>query len=360
MAAGLPTAYRHIRDGQRPLRFGADGKFRILHLTDIHEVPIPTSDAEYNEAESRKSKETLEVIRRCVELAKPDLVVFGGDNISGFRPECTYEYMRETIKRIVAPVAEKSIPLAVIFGNHDSETVCSQPFTHRENQMCIFAEYGNLRSTMNDEDVFGCGNCSLPIMRSDCDRIAWNIWCIDSNDYIRQPDFSRPTDLGYDFVHEDQLEWRECTAEKLRAENGGVPVPSLLFQHIPLLQVYDAFTEVGEAETGAFEKFGRHFKVPNDAFISGTLREPPCPTNERRDEFESWKRTGDIVAAFFGHDHPNDFTLELDGIRLVQTPGVRYHADTGIRGGRLIIIDENIPDSYETEVYYFPLFGEKW
>lgn len=360
MATGLPTAYRHIREHQRPLRFADNGKFRILHLTDIHEVPIPTADEEYNAAERRKSTETIEVIRRCIELAKPDLVIFGGDCISGYRPETTYEYMRETLKRIVEPVADKNIPLAVIFGNHDSETVFTQPFTHRENQMCIYAEYGNLRSTMNDADIFGCGNCSLPILRSDSNRIAWNIWCIDSNDCIRQPDFSRPVDLGYDYVHEDQLNWREQAAEQLAARNGGKPVPSLLFQHIPLLQVYDILAEADRDEAGAFEKFGKYYKVPDGAFVSGALREPPCPTNERRDEFESWKKTGDIVAAFFGHDHSNDFTYELDGIRLVQTPAVRYHAGTGIRGGRLIVIDENIPDSYETKVYQFPLFGNKW
>ncbi len=38
MAKGLPDSKKHIKERQAPLRFGADGKFRILHLTDIHEV----------------------------------------------------------------------------------------------------------------------------------------------------------------------------------------------------------------------------------------------------------------------------------------------------------------------------------
>jgi len=354
MSTGLPTAHRHIRSKQAPLRFGADGKFRILHLTDIHEVDPAMDDDEDRSVPERKSAETLNVIRRCIELAKPDLVVFGGDNISGFWQEFTFEYMRSTIKRIIAPIAEKNIPLAIVFGNHDSEAADKLPFLHRENQICVYSEYDNFRSSMNDADVFGCANCSLPILRSDSDKTAWNIWCIDSNDYIRQPDYSRPVDLGYDYVHTDQIEWRSKASEQLKEQNGGKAVPSILFQHIPVLQEYDMFEETAPGTPGSFEKFGKHYRVPDGVFSSGSLNEAPCPTNERRDEFESWVKTGDVVAAFFGHDHVNDFTEEVCGIKLVQTPGAGYHTYGGERGGRLIVLDENIIDSYETEVYAIP------
>lgn len=356
MSAGLPTAYKHIKKAQKPLRFGKDGKFRILHLTDIHEVPLPDTDrdGENYDIERKKSVQTMNVIKKCIEFSNPDLVVLGGDNISGFPQKCTYDEMRKTIKRIVAPIAERNIPLAIIFGNHDSEMLDIHPYSQREIQLCIFAEYNNCRSTLNDEDIFGCANCQLPILHSDSDKIAWNIWCIDSNDYIRQPDFTRPVDLGYDYVHRDQIEWRERKVIELKFENNNEVVPSIVFQHIPLLQIYDIFQEVEKDEPGAFEKFGKYYKVPTDAFLAGTLRESPCPTNEDRCEFESWKKTGDIVGAFFGHDHPNDFIAEIDGIKLVQTPGARYHADTGIQGGRLIILDENIMNDFYTEAYQIP------
>ena len=63
--------------------------------------------------------------------------------------------------------------------------------------------------------------------------------------------------------------------------------------------------------------------------------------------------TGDIVAAFFGHDHINTFTAKVDGIRLVQSPSAGYHSYGDRHGGRLIVIDENIPDSYESECFFF-------
>lgn len=105
MAKGLPNSHKHIRNGQSSLHFGEDGKFRILHLTDIHEVDPEMDDDENRSIPINKSAETVNVIRRCMELAKPDLVVFGGDNISGYWQEFTYDYMRKTIKKIVAPIA---------------------------------------------------------------------------------------------------------------------------------------------------------------------------------------------------------------------------------------------------------------
>ena len=352
MAAGLPGSRKYIKDIQKPLRFGADGKFRILHLTDIHEVAPEMDDDENRQIPEDKSAETLNVIRKCVELAKPDLVVFGGDNISGYWQEFTADYMRETIKKIIAPIVERNIPLAIVFGNHDAEAEYALPFLVKENQVCIYSEYENFRGTMNDEDVSGCGNCNLPILSSDGSRVAWNVWCIDSNDYIRDEKYNEVKDAGYGYVHDDQIAWYEKKAAQLRAENGGKTVPSILFQHIPVLQMYDRLVEVEKGTEGAVEHHGRYYAAPEGTFLDGVMEEAPCPPDSHREQFESWKRTGDIVAAFFGHDHKNTFTMKIDGIKLGQTPGAGYHTYGGRRGGRLIVLDENKPDSYETEVFF--------
>lgn len=103
MAKGLPDSKKYIKEKRAPLRFGADGKFRILHLTDIHEVDPEMDDEEDRQIPINKSKETINVIRRCIEIANPDLVVFGGDNISGYWQEFTYEYMYNTIPAPAPP-----------------------------------------------------------------------------------------------------------------------------------------------------------------------------------------------------------------------------------------------------------------
>lgn len=174
-------------------------------------------------------------------------MVFGGDNISGYWQEFTYEYMYKTVKKIVAPIAEKNIPLAIVFGNHDAEAQPQLPFLAKENQICIYAEYENFRSTMNDEDVSGCANCSLPVLSSDGSRTAWNIWCIDSGDYVRDGGFNIIKDAGYGYVKRDQIEWYERRAAELKAQNCGKTVPALLFQHIPVIQEYDTLKKTRTA-----------------------------------------------------------------------------------------------------------------
>lgn len=352
MSAGIPNSHKHLRNRMKPLQFKEDSKFRILHLTDIHEVDPEMDDDENRKIPENKSAETLNVIRKSVELTKPDLVVFGGDNISGYRKEFTYDYMYRTLKKITAPIAEKNIPLAIVFGNHDAEAEPHCPCLAKENQICIYSEYENFRGTLNEEDVFGCGNYSLPILSSDGSRTAWNIWCIDSNDYIRDENYNVINGAGYGFVHDDQIAWYEKKAAHLKVKNSGVSVPSVLFQHMPVMQELKTLTEVPEGTENAIERDGKYFAPINGAFLDGEMGETPCPTQDGGKQFESWKKTGDIVAVFFGHDHVNTFTTELDGIKLIQTPGAGYHTYGNKRGGRLIVLDENKPDSIETNYFF--------
>ena len=86
MATGKPNKWRtdrFLREEPAPLQFSKDGKFRILHLTDIHEVMPEMDDDDNREIPDNKDKETLNVIEKCIEEANPDLVVFGGDKVSG-------------------------------------------------------------------------------------------------------------------------------------------------------------------------------------------------------------------------------------------------------------------------------------
>lgn len=349
MASGLPASKKHIKRFAEPLHFGADGKFRILHLTDIHEVDPEMDDEEDKSVPAKKSENTIRNIEYCIDAAKPDLVVFGGDNISGYWQEFTYDYMYKTIKRIVAPVAARNIPLAVVFGNHDAECEPLLPFLMKEVQIGIYAQYENFRGSFNDAEMSGCGSCSLPVYSSDKSRIAWNIWCIDSGDYIRDGKYGVIKEAGYGFVQPDQIEWYEKTAAALKVQNGGTPVPSLLFQHIPVLQ---ELSLLHESENGRFERNGKRFDVNDGAFLDGEMNELPCPPDAHGEEFESWVRTGDIAAAFFGHDHTNTFTAEIDGIKFVQSPGAGFHSYGTKRGGRLIVIDENKPFEYTSELIF--------
>ena len=344
-AMGTPHKFRSAkfeRESLSPLKFGNDGKFRILHLTDIHDVEPEMDDDENREIPESRDKETINVIEKLVEKTNPDLVVFGGDNISGYWEEFTYDLVQSTIQKITRPIRDRNIPLCVVFGNHDGE----EGF-HTEFQMMQYMEYPNCRSNLNDADVYGCGNCCVTIKSSKSDKDAYAIWLIDSNDYQRNSD----GELRYDCVHDDQIEWYKKRASELKEANGGNPLPSILFQHMPVQQTLDGFEEVTADDDYTFERDGRYFKFGHN-IIEGRIREKPCPPNTEkvyREQFESWKKTGGMVAAFFGHDHVNDFHINIDGINIYQTLGAGYFTYGQEHGGRLIVLDENDPYNIHTE-----------
>lgn len=345
MAMGFPKKWktdRFKREAPAPLKFGADGKFKILHITDIHDVEPIMDDDENRDIPNNQDKETINVIEKLVEKTNPDLVVFGGDNVSGYWEEFTYDYIQSTIQRITAPIRERNIPLCVVFGNHDGEVGF-----HTEFQMMQYMEYANCRSNLNDENVYGCGNCLVTIKDSKGEKDAFAIWLFDSNDYEENEDGSG----GYDHVHDDQIEWYERKAEELKKANGGIPLPAILFQHIPVQQELNGFKEVTKDDEYTFERDGNYYYLANE-ILEGRVREVPCPPNMSKDytnQLESWKKTGDIFAAFFGHDHINDFKMNVDGIDLYQTLGAGYFTYGLERGGRLIILDENTPRKLETQ-----------
>lgn len=344
-AMGSPKKWKTAkfkREAPAPLKFNADGKFKILHITDIHDVEPIMDDDENREIPESRDKETLNVIEKLVEKTNPDLVVFGGDNISGYWEEFTYNYVQSTIQKITKPIRERNIPLCVVFGNHDGE----EGF-HTEYQMLQYMEYPNCRSNLNDADVYGCGNCCVTIKSSKSDTDAFALWLIDSNDYQRNAEGG----LAYDCVHDDQIEWYERKAAELKKANNGEPLPAILFQHIPVQQELDGFKEVTADDDYTFERDGKYFKFGHE-IIEGRIRECPCPpymANNHRTQFESWKKTGDIIAAFFGHDHVNDFHIKVDGISLFQTLGAGYFSYGKEHGGRLIVLDENDPKNIYTE-----------
>ena len=344
MAFGLPHIRKQRNLQPEPLRFRKDGTFRLLQVSDLHLVDPEMDDDPDPAVPLADEANTYYVYEQLVERTDPDLIVLTGDNVSGYWQEYTYNYLQKVIGKITGVAAKKNIPLALVFGNHDSELNF-----HREIQMTLYLEYANCRACYNAEEMYGCGTYNLPILASDgSDRKAFNLWLFDSNDYPRDADGKFIPE--YDYVHPDQIAWYEKTAAKLRQENGGEPLPSILFQHIPVQQEYDCIKTAEapiEGVVGFTDGDGKFWYMP-DA-ISGRLRETPCPpAHNHREQFDSWVKTGDIVAAFFGHDHVNDFVVEKDGILLVQTLGAGFWTYGKERGGRCIILHEDDPRHIDT------------
>jgi len=88
-----------------PLKFDDKGNFKIVQFTDLHEGP-------------NKDK-SIDLMNKILEYEKPSLVVLTGDIIDG---KCkTVDDVKKAISYIAQPMEIRSIPWAIVFGNHDDE-----------------------------------------------------------------------------------------------------------------------------------------------------------------------------------------------------------------------------------------------
>ncbi len=328
-----------------PLKF-KNGKFKIMVVGDLHE----SYDSKGSENQAKSADMTKLLVRAVGEL-KPDLVVFAGDNAQA-EDEIK---MRAVISKITYPVSANDVPLAIVFGNHDRE--CAVPL---ERQLELYSqEYENFYTYDAVPELTGCGNCNLLVKDSKGEKNVLNLWFMDSNNLAEDQEISY-----YDWVHEDQIQWYKDTANKIKQENDGNVVPALWFMHIPVCEEYKLLRPAKLYELPDSVKGHRDWSKNNYVLaqgVEGYLGEGPCCPCINSGVFDAWKETGDVMGAFFGHDHMNDFAGYYDGILLAQckTAGFKPYTDGCRAGVRLITLDENNIDDINTRMYHFKQFGLK-
>ncbi len=313
------------------LCFGDDGKFRILHISDIQDGPFLLNV-------------TSDFIKGVLEETQPDLVVLGGDNVSG--GSCITDGLTAVaIDRFMSIFEDAGVPVAMVFGNHDAEGLAT-----REDMMAMYEKYDCFVGCAG-EDLSGCGNYNLPIYSADGENILYNLWMIDSLNYNSIPESFWENNFyendlgGYAAVHKDQIDWYVKTSNELKAQNGGKTVPSMMFQHIVVPEIFDALVEVPAGTEGSVDGWA----LPEGS--KGKLGELPCPSEYTNGQFDAILGQGDVVAMFFGHDHKNSFELNHKGVDLITTPGVGFSSyGDETRGARVIDLDVNDLSTYETEV----------
>lgn len=322
------------------LRFDEDGQFKIMIFSDSQD----NEDLE---------ETTTQLMKEALAKYKPDLVVYLGDNTVS----ASYETHYMAIEAILAPTIEANVPFALVFGNHDQEGVGGD----KEALLEMYQEIGGELCLTTDAapEIYGCGNSNLPILSSEGSEVAFNLWFIDSGS--SNPD----TEVGgYDYVREDQIAWYEETAAELKAANNDETVPSILFQHIIIPEIYDAIYPISFPINidGYCYMGSTYFPVPSFSKHTGIILEPCSPSYISAGQFASWLETGDIIASFHGHDHRNDFTATWQGVDIVNVPtvgGSAYNDDIS-RGVGLITLDESDLTTYSYEtVYMFDLALEE-
>ncbi len=130
------------------MRFNSDGKFKIMQITDIQEIP-------------KVSPDTLKLINAALESEKPDLAVFTGDQIKGYgvsykgRGDELTENVAETVRTLLKPVTDRHIPFAVTFGNHDRQVGISNEEQFEKIYKALPGCIGEFEALKEKGDVLG-------------------------------------------------------------------------------------------------------------------------------------------------------------------------------------------------------------
>ena len=314
-----------------PIRFDENGNLRIMHVTDNH---LDTDNVE----------DTVWLLGEACDREQPDIVVITGDNVNNVGDkECT-KYL---IGELMGVFDSRDIPVAVTFGNHDSEN--ENGFT-REELMAYYNTFDCSVSVDDGELLSGCGTYNVPVLASDSNKIAFNLWVFDSGDYDESG--------RYACVREDQVNWYKAKSDLLALLNGGKRVNSLAFQHIIVGEIYDALKKADGKALFSFEHLyndGEYYMFDESATNYGTLNETPCPGYLNFGQFDAMVEKGDVLGIFTGHDHTNAFGVKYKGIDIVNSLSTRYNGDAFSTeyGYRIIDVNESDTSTYKTRVVHW-------
>ncbi|XP_058086541.1 probable inactive purple acid phosphatase 29 [Magnolia sinica] len=292
------------------LRFGQNGRFKILQVADMHYADgktTPCVDVLPEQVPGCSDLNTTAFVERMIRAEKPDLIVFTGDNIFGLDATDA----GQSLNAAFAPAILSGIPWAAVLGNHDQESTLS-----REGVMQHIVQMKHTVSRLNPtadschgEGIDGYGNYNMEVAgvegSSMQNKSILNLYFLDSGDYSTVPSIP-----GYGWIKPSQQFWFQRTSSKLQKEYMGgskgqkQPAPGLAYFHIPLPE----FSSFDESNFTGVKQEGISSASINSGFFT-TLVE-----------------AGDVKAVFTGHDHVNDFCGELMDIHLCYAGGFGYHA----------------------------------
>lgn len=323
------------------LRFGADGTFTVLQISDPQDDHYPARDM-------------LNLIRLSIEKTQPDLMVFTGDTVEdsrigdigidgengreGVRIEKdgeidldkTLENTKAAAKAIFDIVNNAGIPFAVTQGNNDYSAGIGN-----DNWLDIYSQYSHCLVRDESPDTEGRIDYNVEILASQGDEVAFNFWMMD-------------TMRGE--VTAEQIAWYENESSALKQVNSGNPVPAIVFEHIETSDIWNLFEPCNMWDDGAVARGAKFYRL-NKEIANGCYHIAGEP-GQQSAQFASWKRQGDVIGAFFGHEHTEGFSGTWDGIELGLTYGCEM-AKPGPYGVRVITLHEDDIKSYDNELYVY-------
>ncbi len=300
--------------------------FNILQLTDIH-WSVNTSTRSSMSYMDKLLKEVNDhIVKTQGASAGINLVELTGDM---FMLSNSYN-VNSFIDYFEKKAEEYGFVYAPIWGNHDMQglynpNALSGKF--REAPHCIYFE--------PDDDLYGRSNYIINLTEDGTknSQAVWMIANLDSGASFSETEFSIFRD--YDYIRPEQTDWY-LREHELAGEN----VPAIAYYHIAqdeLEKAWKAVTEEGVPLKNKYFKLEGFCDNGNEKYASDYI--------DRAKEHN-------LKAAFMGHAHNVDWTVEYEGVVLglgVKTGDELYfaHIDTESdneimqKGLKSVGIDEN-------------------
>jgi hypothetical protein len=175
-----------------------------------------------------------------------------------------------------------------------------------------------------DPTISGTDNHYLEVKNHQGDT-KWVLFGLDSGNYNQLPFVG-----GYDYIKNNQIHWyKHVIGEIEQKEN---LFSTLVFMHIPLPEYNDVW---------------------DNEVCYGEKREAVCCPSINSGFFTAVLEAGHTKGIFVGHDHINDYIGTLHGVTLGygRATGYNTYGQEGyMRGARIILLDVNNTDSFETYV----------
>lgn len=336
---------------ERKICFPESGKLKIMQVSDPQDMHIVRSAM-------------TKMLDKVYDAEKPDLVVFTGDNILGNHlndyivgkrthksRKLTERRIKKALDYILKPLDKRKIPYCMLYGNHDDMNALT-----KQEQAEYYKAHEYFFGLNSDDSSVECDTYNVPIYDSKGEKVIYNLYLLDSAGHPENGE-------DYSGIKKETVDWYIKKSNELKEMNGGEPVPSLMFQHIPVKETVKLFTECEKDDPLALRanEEGTEFVKLDKEKANGFAFEYPAVCDFNDGELEAIRQQNDVCALVFGHDHMNSFTAELDGVNIVQTSAAsfRCYGNTITRSVRIFEIDESNTSQFQTRtVGYFDLFGK--
>lgn len=255
------------------------------------------------------------MINKILDAESPALTVLNGDLITGENTFLTNSTVY--VDQIVAPLVERGLTWASVYGNHDSDFNIS-----REGILARERLWPNARTKqMVNIPKAGVSNYYLPVYGADCAGCKCApellLWFFDSRGgFLFQQQDAEGNRVGQeDWVDVSVVEWFQQTNARLVARHKKA-IPSLAFVHIP--------TNASQALQTEARVDPNHQPGIDDDYMLAQQGQGWCADgrNDGTCEYggqdvpfmQAITTTPGLMAIFSGHDHGDTWCYKWEGV----------------------------------------------